>query len=128
MSAPLRVLLVDDDLSCQTYASHALKRLGLVVDVASNGAEAIEALSTVEYALVLMDCLMPVMDGLEATRRIRTGSTNALNPSVPIIGYTAHVMPANITACNVAGMNDCITKPVNLASFSAVVEKWMPSR
>ena len=119
---------MDDDVPSQTYASFAFKRLGVVVDVASNGVEAIEALSRVDYALVVVDCLMPVMDGLEATRRIRAGSTDALNPDIPIIGYTAHVMPDNITACHCAGMNDCITKPANLSSFSAVVDKWLPSR
>lgn len=106
VTPPLRVLLMEDEPSCQAYASNVLKRLGLVVDVVTNGVEAIEALSRVEYALVVMDCLMPVMDGLEATRRIRAGSTNVLNPDIPIIGYTAHVMPDNITACHCAGMND----------------------
>ena len=119
---------MDDDGPSQAYGSKVLNRLGLVVDVATNGAEAIEALSTVDYALVLMDCLMPVMDGIEATKRIRAGSTNALNPSVPIIGYTAHIFPDNVKACTCAGMDDCITKPASVASFTAVIEKWLPAR
>ena len=121
-----RVLLVEDDQPSQAYASNVLKRLGLVVDVATNGAEAIDALSRVEYALVLMDCLLPVMSGIEVTERIRAGSTNARNPSIPIIAYTAHVLPDHLNACHLSGMNDCITKPASLATFTAIVEKWLP--
>jgi len=119
------VLLVEDDGPSQAYASNVLKRLGLV-DVATNGAEAIEALSRTDYALVIMDCLLPVMDGVEATKRIRAGTTNARNSSIPIIAYTAHVLPEHLNACLLSGMNDCITKPSSLATFTAIVEKWLP--
>ncbi len=128
VTPPLRVLLVEDDGPSQAYATNVLKRLGLLVDVVTNGADAIDALSTVEYSLVVMDCVMPVMDGIEATKRIRAGSTNAINPSIPIIGYTAHVMPENMKALNCAGMDDCITKPSSLAIFTAFIEKWLPAR
>lgn len=128
MTSPLRILLVDDDRVSQTYASAVLKKLGLVVDIATNGGEAIEALSRVEYALVVMDCLMPEMDGLEATKRIRSGATNALNPSIPIIGYTANALAENIKACQCAGMNECLTKPVVIDNFISTVKRWLPSR
>jgi len=103
-----------------------LARLGLEVDLARNGAEALEFLSRNNYALVLMDCVMPVMGGIEATRQIRDGSANSRNPDIPIIAITADAMPENLKACKLAGMNDCLTKPVNSAALRETVQKWLP--
>ena len=101
-----------------------MKQSGLNLDIVSNGVEAIEALSKTDYALVLMDCLMPVMGGAEATRLIRSGSTNARNPEIPIIAITANAFQANAETCKLAGMNDYITKPVSAAALREAVQKW----
>ena len=123
-----RVLIVDDDNASQIFAAKVLERMGLKADVASNGAEAIDFLSRTDYALVLMDCLMPVMDGVEATKRIRDGSANARDPDIPIIAITADVMQENFNACKLAGMNDWITKPVRSAALRESVERWLVHR
>lgn len=120
------VLLVDDDTASRGFVEIVLGRLGLEVDLASNGAEALDLLSKNDYALVLMDCHMPVMDGIEATRRIRDGSAKCRNPEIPILTITADVMQENIDACRLAGMNDCLTKPARMAAVRNYVRKWLP--
>ena len=102
-----------------------LKQAGFKVDIVWNGAEAIEALAKTDYALVLMDCLMPVMGGAETTRLIRSGATNARNPEIPIIAITANAFQENADACKLTGMNDYITKPVSMAALRKVVQKWV---
>ena len=121
-----RVLLVEDDNASQLLEGIVLARLGLEVDLARNGAEALEFLSRKDYALVIMDCVMPVMGGIEATRRIRDGSANSRNPDIPIIAITADAMPENLKACKLAGMNDCLTKPASLAAVREIIQKWLP--
>lgn len=102
-----------------------MKQSGLDLDIVSNGVEAIEALAKSDYALVLMDCLMPVMGGAETTRLIRSGATNARNPDIPIIAITANAFQANADACKLAGMNDYMTKPVSAAALRAVTLKLL---
>jgi len=121
---PPRVLLAEDSRPCQEFVRIVMKQSGLNLDIVSNGAEAIEALSKTDYALVLMDCLMPVMGGAETTRLIRSGTTNARNPEIPIIAITANAFQANADACKLAGMNDYITKPVSAAALREAVQKW----
>jgi len=104
-----RVLLVEDSGPCQEFVRIVMKQSGLNLDIVSNGVEAIEALTKTDYALVLMDCLMPVMGGAEATRLIRSGSTNARNPEIPIIAITANAFQENAETCKLAGMNDYIS-------------------
>ena len=121
-----RVLLVEDDIASQLLEGKVLASLGLEADLARNGAEALEFLSRKNYALVIMDCVMPVMGGIEATRRIRDGSANSRNPDVPIIAITADAMPDNLKACRLAGMNDCLTKPASMAAVREIIQKWLP--
>ena len=125
VSSISRVLLAEDSRTCQDFVRIVLERSGLKVDVVWNGAAAIEALSKEDYALVLMDCLMPVMDGIEATRLIRAGSTTARDPEIPIIAITANALQSNAEACKLAGMNDYLTKPVSAATLREVVQKWL---
>lgn len=119
-----RVLLAEDSRPCQEFARIVLKQAGFAVDVVWNGAEAIEALSKTDYALVLMDCLMPIMGGAESTRLIRSGTSSALNPDIPIIAITANAFQSNADACKLAGMNDYLTKPVSAVALREVVQKW----
>lgn len=123
---PQRILFVDDDKFSREFVEIVLARLGLEVDLASNGAEALDLLSKSDYDLVLMDCYMPVMGGFEATRRIRDGSASCRNPNIPILAITADVMQENIAACRLVGMNDCLTKPASMAALRKYILKWLP--
>ncbi|MDR3568853.1 MAG: response regulator [Syntrophobacteraceae bacterium] len=86
-----------------------------------------EALSRIPYDLVLMDCQMPEMDGLEATKHIRDGSPGVLNPHLPIIAMTANAMQSDREQCLRAGMSDYLPKPVQLKGLAAMLERWLPS-
>jgi CheY-like chemotaxis protein/HPt (histidine-containing phosphotransfer) domain-containing protein len=101
--------------------------MGLHADAVANGAEAVTALATIPYDLVLMDVQMPVMDGLEATRTIRASSA-VRNPGLPIIAMTAHAMTGDREKCLEAGMNDYVSKPVNGNSLSDAIERWLISK
>jgi len=104
----LRVLVVDDNPINRRVAQHMLQRLGCAPDLANDGVEAVEAVSTGEYDVVLMDVLMPRMDGLAASRQIR--GANGTQPW--IIAMTANAMKGDREQCLQAGMNDYLTKPV----------------
>ena len=116
-STQFRILLVEDNKVNQMVAEQLLKMQGLSCDVAENGEQAIQALKHAEpeypYTLVLMDCQMPVMDGYEATRRIRAGSAGSLYSDIPVIALTANAMQGDREKCLDAGMNDYLTKPIN---------------
>jgi signal transduction histidine kinase/CheY-like chemotaxis protein/HPt (histidine-containing phosphotransfer) domain-containing protein len=126
----LRILLAEDNPTNQVVALGIIRKLGLRADVVANGAEAIKALGTVSYDLVLMDVQMPGMDGLEATRRIRGtvgGSpSTVLNPRVPIIAMTAHAMQGDRERCLAAGMTDYVAKPVSPHDLAAALDQWLP--
>ncbi|MEI6178345.1 MAG: ATP-binding protein, partial [Verrucomicrobiota bacterium] len=122
----LRVLVAEDNRINQKVTMGLLKQLALRVDVVSNGSEAIHALTTTPYALVLMDVQMPGMDGLEATRLIRGAISPALNPRIPIVAVTANVMPEDQQICFDAGMDGYISKPLTPGSLVAALGKWLP--
>jgi signal transduction histidine kinase/DNA-binding response OmpR family regulator/HPt (histidine-containing phosphotransfer) domain-containing protein len=149
-SAGARVLLVEDNITNQQVALGILQHLGLYADVAGNGKEAIEALNGFPYDLVLMDVQMPVMDGLEATRRIRNAEretartrnaergarkdedevlTSDSRPltsgSIPIIAMTAHALPEDRERCLEAGMDDYLAKPVDSKTLAGLLSKWL---
>lgn len=102
-----------------------LKKLGFNADAVASGQEALAALSEIHYDLVLMDCEMSEMDGFETTLHIRSGKAGVLNPSVPIIAMTAHAMQGDRERCLAVGMNDYISKPVQLSTLSAALERWL---
>jgi CheY-like chemotaxis protein/HPt (histidine-containing phosphotransfer) domain-containing protein len=104
-----------------------LEKLGYHAQVVINGQEALAALQTQPYDLVLMDCQMPEMDGFEATQRIRQPDSGVLNPSVPIIALTAHALKGDREKCLATGMNDYLSKPINGLELSAALEKWLPN-
>ena len=101
-----------------------LKKLGYHADVAVNGALAIEAILKNHYDAVLMDCDMPVMDGFEATRRIRALTTQARNTR--IIAMTASALHEDQQHCQVAGMDDFLPKPVKLDVLNRTLDRWLP--
>jgi len=120
----LAVLLVEDNQVNQLVASSLLKKLGHRADHAENGLKAIQALEQSHYDLVLMDCQMPVMDGYEATQRIRQ---NPQWKDLPIIAVTANVMQGDREDCLASGMNDYITKPYKRDELREVINRWRPS-
>jgi CheY-like chemotaxis protein/HPt (histidine-containing phosphotransfer) domain-containing protein len=122
----VRVLLVEDNITNQQVALGILKKLGLKANAVANGAEAVKALESMFYDLVFMDVQMPVMDGLEATRRIRNPDFIGVNRNISIIAMTAHAMQGDREICIEAGMNDYITKPVSSQSIAEVIERWLP--
>ena len=122
----LPILLVDDVKTNRMVAAAALTKAGYAVRTAENGVEALAAVCREPLGSVLMDVSMPVMDGLEATHRIRslTGSVRAL----PIIAMTAHALTEEEDRCRAAGMDDFITKPFARERLLSVVEFWHGSR
>ena len=124
----VQVLLAEDNPVNQRVALSMLKRIGCVVDTVSNGREAIDALCKTAYALVLMDCQMPEMDGYEATEAVRSARAPVLDRNIPVIAMTANAMQGDREKCLEAGMNDYIAKPVDFATLTEVLERWLPER
>ena len=116
-----RVLLVEDNEINTLLARTILDQVGFSVRCATNGRQAVEAAATESFDLILMDVQMPVMGGLEATRRIR--AMGGAMASVPIVAMTANVMREDRAACLEAGMDDFIAKPIDVAAFLGVLER-----
>jgi len=118
-----RILVVEDNPVNREVTMAQLSMLGYQAGSVENGAEAVEALASAGYDLVLMDCQMPVMDGFEATVHIR----EVHRSDIPIVAVTADAMPADRDRCLQAGMNDYLAKPVELQRLSEVLAKWLPA-
>jgi CheY-like chemotaxis protein len=117
----LRALLVEDNPTNQTVAQAILKRLSVECEFVNNGAEALAKLQTSTFDIVLMDCQMPVMDGFEATKRIRNGEDGLLNPRIPIIAMTAHALEGDRERCLEAGMDDYVAKPLHPSELNEAI-------
>jgi len=122
----LRVLVAEDNSTNRIVAVKMLEKLGHTADAVGNGREAVESLKSLPYDIVLMDCQMPVMDGFDASRAIRSPDSGVKNHSIPIIAITAHAMKGDRELCLEAGMNDYLTKPVNPRDLAAALERWGP--
>jgi CheY-like chemotaxis protein/HPt (histidine-containing phosphotransfer) domain-containing protein len=122
---PVRILVVEDNRVNLEVSLRLLGKLGYAADVAANGREALEALRDRRYDLVLMDCQMPVMNGFEATRRIRAGEAGEENRARPIVALSAHAMKGFRERCLAAGMDDYLPKPVDPVRFSEAIERWL---
>jgi CheY-like chemotaxis protein len=118
------VLLVEDNQVNQKVALAQLKRLGYRADAVVNGREAVDAVERHDYAIVLMDCQMPEMDGFEATRLIRAQEAQ-IGRHVPIVAMTANAMNGDREACLKAGMNDYLAKPIRAEELDAILKKWI---
>ncbi len=117
-----RVLLAEDNPVNQRVAMRMLTKLGHRVDVAGNGAEAVEAVRRQPYDIVLMDCQMPEMDGFEAAAAIRRLPSDRCR--VPIVALTANAMAGDRERCLEAGMDDYLAKPVKIQDLRTALEKW----
>ena len=122
-----RILLVEDNLTNQMVAQGMLHHLGLTADVVANGLEALAALTTLPYNLVLMDCNMPEMDGFAASRAIRLGEAGAKVCEIPIIALTANAMQGDRERCLAAGMTDYLPKPISLPDLAACLNRYIPA-
>ncbi len=119
---PRRILLAEDTPMNRTLIATLLRRAGHAVALAADGREALEAVHRDRYDLVLMDVQMPVMDGLEATRRIRSLPGDA--GRTPVVALTADVQPHMIEACLMAGMEDYTLKPIERDLLLATIDRW----
>ncbi len=121
-----RILLAEDNVTNQIVTNGILNKLGLAADVVANGAEAIQVLNSTAYDLVLMDVQMPVMDGFETTRQIRSPSSAVRNHQIPIIAMTAHALQGDRERCLESGMNDYVSKPLSARDLSEALARWLP--
>jgi PAS domain S-box-containing protein len=119
-----RVLIAEDNPVNQKVARLQVQRWGFDADVVANGEEALTALEGVDYALVLMDCQMPRMDGYAATRELRRRENGSRH--IPVIALTANAFATDREACLRAGMDDHLAKPVSLHNLGEILDRWSP--
>jgi signal transduction histidine kinase/DNA-binding response OmpR family regulator len=118
------ILLVEDNLVNQKVAKHILQKLGYTIHIANNGKEALDLLESSNYAVVLMDCQMPIMDGFEATNCIRKKESDG-RKRIPIIAMTANAIEGDREHCLASGMDDYVSKPINKEILAEVLKKWL---
>jgi CheY-like chemotaxis protein len=117
----LKALLVDDMPVMAKILGRALDRLGVSYDHAANGLEAVEALQRAPYDIIFMDIMMPEMDGIAATRKIRKLDGGRI--TCPIVAVTTKASPSEVANYKVAGMNDCMRKPVDKVSLEVMLHR-----
>jgi signal transduction histidine kinase/DNA-binding NarL/FixJ family response regulator len=116
-----RILVADDNWTNGQVALAQLKKLGYAVEVVTDGAQAVERITTGKFDLVLMDCEMPIMDGYTATAKIR----DSIHANIPIVAVTAHASVADRDRCLQSGMDDFISKPVDVRMLEQMLVKWL---
>jgi PAS domain S-box-containing protein len=119
-----RVLVVEDDPVNQLALTRMLKKLGHFSSLARNGQEALDLLELEDFDCVLMDIQMPIMDGLEATRRVRAGSIGRVSPEIPIIALTGHAMPGDREHFLEQGVTAYLSKPVDMDCLARLVGQY----
>ncbi|MDP5212916.1 response regulator [Pseudoalteromonas tunicata] len=122
-----KILLVEDNAINQLIATKLLQLFGLPCDVAENGEVALKKLQQQQntYQLILMDCQMPIMDGYQTTRHIRTGQAGKHILTIPIIAMTANAMMGDKEKCLAVGMDDYISKPISEARLLEKLQAWL---
>ncbi len=126
MNHPLRVMMAEDNRINAEFAKEMLEKLRCEVIVTKNGRDAFELLQEDrEFDLIFMDCQMPIMDGFEATKKIREFSKKKSLSHIPIIALTANAMKGDRERCLDAGMDDYLSKPVRQKDFAAMIRKWI---
>ena len=122
-----RILVAEDNPTNQEVVLAILNKFGYRAHVVADGAQALMALERADYDIVLMDCLMPGIDGYEATRRIRQRNPQARNHGIPIVALTADVMEGDRDKCLAAGMSDYLAKPIQPQQLADALAKWLAS-
>lgn len=120
-----RVLVAEDNKINQVVAAGTLKKLGYAVDIVDGGGEAVAACLDRDYAAILMDVMMPEVDGYQAAARIRENERVLGTPNVPIIGLSARAMDGDREIAIAAGFNDYLTKPLRANELQAALERWI---
>jgi hypothetical protein len=120
----IHVLLAEDNPVNQKLAGTLLAKLGCTYVLATDGQEALDAVSKGDFDLVLMDCMMPGMDGYEAARRIRQREADGSRPRLPIVALTANATREDMDKCMAAGMDDFLSKPYTTRSLIEQIAKW----
>jgi two-component system sensor histidine kinase/response regulator len=121
----VRILVAEDNVINQRVALGMLEKMGFNAEAVANGQEAVQALEMIPYDLVFMDIQMPVVDGFEATRAIRSRKAKVTNRQVPIIAMTAHSMAGDRERCLKEGMDDYISKPIAPQALAEALQKWL---
>lgn len=119
------ILVAEDSATNQKLIVHQLALLGFAADVAADGREALQSWRSGDYALLLTDLHMPEMDGYQLAAAIRAEENDARR--VPIIALTATALRSEAVHCRAAGMDDCLSKPAQLADLKAMLGKWLPA-
>jgi signal transduction histidine kinase/DNA-binding response OmpR family regulator len=123
-----RILLAEDNLVNREVAVGMLESLGCEIVAVGNGREAIEAIKDARYDAILMDCQMPILDGLTATQEIRRHEPGSSKHRTPIVALTANAMEGDRDRCLAAGMDDFLSKPFTQQQLAAVLERWIRGR
>ena len=119
------ILVVDDNQTNLEIAKGMLELLGLDIDSAENGLEALNLLEKHHYDLIFMDCQMPIMDGYQATKEIRKSQSNPKYKEIPVIAMTANAMQSDRQICLDSGMSDYLSKPIDLERIESLLVKWL---
>src|SRR5690606_38761645 len=120
-----RILVAEDNSISTKVIRGMLNKLHLQPDTASNGEEALRAIQAQPYDLVLMDCEMPVLDGFEATRQLRSWEGSHGRPRTPVVALTAHILSEHRERAREAGMDGHMAKPVELSQLRELIEHWV---
>src|SRR5512133_99127 len=124
----IRILLTEDDQNAREIVPKLLKSYGFKVDVAGDGKEALRALEEEDYDLVLMDCMMPEMNGYDVTAVIRDPASAVRRHDIPVIALTGNAMKQDSEHCIAAGMNDLLPKPLILKDLLVKLDRWLNRR
>lgn len=128
-SRRLQILIAEDNPLNQQLAKRMMEKLGYRADIVCNGQEALRAISQAHYDMILMDCQMPAMDGYQTTRQIRQQERQRRQKHLPIIAMTADALDGDRQRCLESGMDDYISKPIDLKLLAEAIERWSrPSR
>ncbi|MCK6391758.1 MAG: response regulator [Azonexus sp.] len=118
------ILLAEDNPTNQMLALKLLERMGHRVSVAANGLEVLEHLAAQRFDLVLMDCQMPMLDGYETVAAIRSAAVDGIDHQIPVVAMTASAMTEDRERALAAGMNDYVSKPIDLEALKAALQRW----